>query len=140
MAATDFGTLFLDASLRIKRFTDRVTGLFSVTPADEGRPITDFSHQLEYTDLIKDARTVLADLAQIRREVRSDADRWFEVCLRRYCSVDGRIDGVVITLADITERKRVEQYQQLLVAELDHRVKNVLAEVAVVAASTSQGS
>src|SRR5215510_9669278 len=82
-AVTDFGTLFLDASLRIKRFTHRVTELFSITPADEGRPITDIAHQLEYADAIKDARTVLADLAPIRREVQSDADRWFEVCLRR---------------------------------------------------------
>jgi PAS domain S-box-containing protein len=39
-----------------------------------------------------------------------------------------------------TERKQIEQHQELLVAELDHRVKNVLAQVAVVAASTRQGS
>lgn len=37
---------------------------------------------------------------------------------------------------DITERKRAEEYQALLVAELDHRVKNILAQVAVVASST----
>jgi PAS domain S-box-containing protein len=43
-------------------------------------------------------------------------------------------------LRDITERKRVEEHQRLLLSELDHRVKNVLAEVAVVAASTRQGS
>ena len=41
IAATDFGTLFLDSGLRIKRFTERITELFSVTQADEGRPITD---------------------------------------------------------------------------------------------------
>jgi two-component sensor histidine kinase len=39
-----------------------------------------------------------------------------------------------------TERKQIEQHQELLVAELDHRVKNVLAQVAVVAASSRQGS
>jgi PAS domain S-box-containing protein len=41
---------------------------------------------------------------------------------------------------DITERKRAEEHQELLVAELDHRVKNILAQVAVVAASTRHGS
>jgi PAS domain S-box-containing protein len=41
---------------------------------------------------------------------------------------------------DITVRKQVEQHQELLVAELDHRVKNILAQVAVVAMSTRQGS
>jgi PAS domain S-box-containing protein len=50
-------------------------------------------------------------------------------------------------LRDITERKqieierkRIERHQELLVAELDHRVKNILAQVAVVAVSTRQGS
>src|SRR5262245_36993885 len=109
MAATDFGTLFLDANLRIKRFTDRVTDLFSITPADEGRPITDFAHQLEYADMIKDARAVLADLAPIRREIRSSADRWFDVRMRPYRTVDDKIDGVVITFVDISDRRQIEE-------------------------------
>jgi PAS domain S-box-containing protein len=41
---------------------------------------------------------------------------------------------------DITERKQIERHQELLVAELDHRVKNILAQVAMVAVSTRQGS
>jgi len=109
MAATDFGTLFLDANLRIKRFTDRVTDLFSVTSADEGRPITDFAHQLEYAHLIKDARAVLADLAPIRREVHSRNDRWYDVRLRPYRTVDDKIDGVVITFVDISDRRQIEE-------------------------------
>ena len=109
MAATDFGTLFLDSTLRIKRFTDQVTELFSVTPSDEGRPITDFAHQLEYDDLVKDARAVLADLAPIRREIRSRTGRWYDVRLRPYRTVDDKIDGVVITFVDVTERLHVEE-------------------------------
>jgi two-component system CheB/CheR fusion protein len=108
MAATDIGTLFLDARLRIKRYTERVTDLFSLTPADEGRPITDFAHQLEYDDLIKDARAVLSDLVPIRREIRTRSSRWYEVRLRPYRTVDDKIDGVVITFLDITERRQVE--------------------------------
>jgi two-component system, chemotaxis family, CheB/CheR fusion protein len=109
VAATDIGTLFLDSGLRIKRFTDRVTELFSITQTDEGRPITDFAHQLEYHDLIKDARSVLADLAPIRREVPSRHGRWFDMRLRPYRTVDDKIDGVVITFVDISERHIVEQ-------------------------------
>jgi PAS domain S-box-containing protein len=48
-----------------------------------------------------------------------------------------RLSGLGV---DITEPKQAEIRQGLLVAELDHRVKNVLAQVAVVAASTRQGS
>ncbi|AMN42287.1 Chemotaxis protein methyltransferase CheR [Rhodoplanes sp. Z2-YC6860] len=109
MAATDFGTLFLDAGLRIKRFTDRVTELFSITPVDEGRPITDFAHQLEYDGLIKDARAVLADLAPIRREVKSRTGKWYDMRLRPYRTVEDKIDGVVITFVDVSDRRQVEE-------------------------------
>jgi two-component system CheB/CheR fusion protein len=104
VAATEIGTLFLDSRLRIKRFTDRVTDLFRITLSDEGRPITDFAHQLEYEDLVKDARAVLADLTPIRREIRSRNGRWYDTRLRPYRTVDDKIDGV-----DISERHQVEQ-------------------------------
>ena len=108
MSAADFGTLFLDSSLHIKRFTDRVTELFNIRSADEGRPIADFAHQLEYQDLIEDARAVLLQLAPIRREIRSRKNRWYDVCVRPYRTADGKIDGVVVTFIDITERRRTE--------------------------------
>ena len=109
VAATDIGTLFLDSGLRIKRFTDRVTELFSITQKDEGRPITDFAHRLEDEDLLKDARAVLADLAPIRREIRSRAGRWYDMRVRPYRTVDDKIDGVVITFVDVSERHQVEE-------------------------------
>src|SRR5262245_15472553 len=109
MAATDFGTLFLDSSLRIKRFTERATELFSITPTDEGRPITDFAHQLQYDDLVKDARAVLADLAPIRREVPSRNGKWYDMRLRPYRTVEDKIDGVVITFVDVSDRRKIEE-------------------------------
>jgi two-component system CheB/CheR fusion protein len=109
VSATDIGTLFLDSGLRIKRFTDRVTELFSITVADEGRPITDFAHQLDYQDLIKDARNVLTNLSAVRREVRSRAGRWYDMRVRPYRTVDDKIDGVVITFVDTTERRQVDE-------------------------------
>jgi len=113
IAATDIGTLFLDPSLRIKRFTDRVTELFSIAITDEGRSITDFAHQLEYQDLVKDARAVLANLAPVRREVRSRAGRWYDMRMGPYRTVDDKIDGVVITFVDSTERRHVDEALRL---------------------------
>lgn len=109
MAATDFGTLFLDSSLRIKRFTQQVTELFSITPSDEGRPISDFAHRLEYESLVGDARKVLANLTPIGHEIRSRDDRWYDVRLRPYRTVDDKIDGVVLTFVDMTDRRQTEE-------------------------------
>jgi two-component system CheB/CheR fusion protein len=104
MAATDIGTLFLDSSLRIKRFTLRLMDLFNITASDEGRPITDFTHQLNYDALADDIRTVLRNLATIEREIQSRNGDWFLVRIRPYRTLDDKIDGIVATFVDITER------------------------------------
>ncbi|HXW72025.1 MAG TPA: chemotaxis protein CheB [Methylocella sp.] len=127
MAATDFGTLFLDPSLRIKRFTDPVTELFRITPSDEGRPVGDFAHRLDYPDLGADAQAVLSRLTPIKRDIRSHDDRWYEVRLAPYRTVDDKIDGIVITFVDITERRRTEETLRSREAEL--RQQNRLIEL-----------
>jgi PAS domain S-box-containing protein len=47
-----------------------------------------------------------------------------------------RVQGMGL---DITEHKRAEEHQKVLMAELDHRVKNVLARVIAAAECTRQG-
>jgi two-component sensor histidine kinase len=42
---------------------------------------------------------------------------------------DGEVGGIFIQGHDVTDRKRFERHQQLLVGELNHRVKNTLAIV-----------
>ncbi len=109
MAATDFGTLFLDSSLRIKRFTERVADLFSIKKTDEGRPITDFAHQLECGDLLEDVRAVLTERAPIRREIRSHNGRWYDVRVRPYLTTEDKSDGAVLTFVDISDRHQAEE-------------------------------
>jgi two-component sensor histidine kinase len=69
-----------------------------------------------------------------RREV------WLEEASRAEFDSAGRPTLLKGLTLDITERKRAAQHQELLLSELDHRVKNVLARVAVVAKYTRQGS
>ena len=109
MAATDFGTLFLDPMLRIKRFTPRLVDLFNVTESDEGRPITDFTHSLDFDDMAEQARKVIKDLIPIEREVPGRTGGWYLVRMRPYRTIEDKIDGVVATFIDITERRRAEE-------------------------------
>jgi PAS domain S-box-containing protein len=62
--------------------------------------------------------------------------RWVESrCFITYDG-EGRPERVVGVSIDITERKRVEEQQRILVSELDHRVKNVLATVSAIVTQT----
>ncbi len=109
MAATDIGTLFLDRGLRIRRFTPQLAELFNVTENDRGRPISDFTHRLDYPEFETDALGVLETLVPVEREIRTGDGRWFLSRLRPYRTDEDRIDGVVITFVDFTERKHTEE-------------------------------
>jgi PAS domain S-box-containing protein len=66
--------------------------------------------------------------------------RWVETRCFLSFSGGGHPHRVVGVSIDITERKRVEEQQRTLLAELDHRVKNALATVSAVVSNTWQGS
>jgi two-component sensor histidine kinase len=59
---------------------------------------------------------------------------------RAYALFAGSSLLVVLLTETLLLHRRYAQHQQLLIAELDHRVKNILAQVAGVAASTREGS
>ena len=75
------------------------------------------------------------------RYIRPDGrEVWLEEVSSAEFNAAGRLIRLKGLTLDITARKRSEERQDLLIAELDHRVKNVLARVAVVAMYTRQGS
>jgi len=147
IAATDIGTLFLDSSLRIKRFTERVTDLFSLTQTDEGRPITDFAHRLEYDNLVKDARAVLADLTPLRRESAAATAAGTTCGYAPIAPETTRSTASSSHSVDISERHVAEAAvlagegrQRLLLSELTHRVRNSLAVIQAIARHTLRGT
>ncbi|ASY66611.1 Chemotaxis protein methyltransferase CheR (plasmid) [Sinorhizobium sojae CCBAU 05684] len=125
MAATDVAMLFLNQSLQIKRFTPRLMEIFNVTPNDEGRPITDFTHQLDCPNFVDDARTVLKGLAPVEHEIESRNGRWYLVRMRPYRTIDHKIDGVVATFVDVTDRRRAEEIARESKQRLDQEMRLV---------------
>ncbi len=106
--STDIATLFLDKDLNVRRFTPQATKIIKLIPGDAGRPITDLASALQYPDLAADAREVLRKLSSAEKPISARDGRWFTVRIMPYRTMDDRIDGVVITFADITESKTLE--------------------------------
>ena len=66
--------------------------------------------------------------------------RWIEARCFFSFGRDGHPERMVGVNIDVTGRRRAEEHQRMLVAELDHRVKNVLATVSAVASRTQDAS
>jgi two-component sensor histidine kinase len=63
-------------------------------------------------------------------------DRYFLLSAGPLSDKSNACIGCILTLTEITDRKRTETQQNMLVAELNHRVKNILAIVQSVAWQT----
>jgi len=106
--STDIATLFLDTHLHVRRFTTQATKIIKLIPSDIGRPITDLASDLIYPDLVDDAQQVLRKLGFAEKPVKTRDGRWIAARIMPYRTLDDRIDGVVITFADITVAKKLE--------------------------------
>lgn len=115
--STSVATLFLDNKSHIRRFTPTITEIFNVREGDEGRLFSDFSSRLAGSALTDDIATVLRDLGSLQREVETDdGQATYLLRVKPYRDLNNVIDGVVITLIDISDRKRLERDQAHLAA------------------------
>jgi two-component system, chemotaxis family, CheB/CheR fusion protein len=104
--STQIATLFLDHDLCIKRFSPAAKSVFRIIESDAGRPITDLTAAFTDPELVADAREVLQTLEPRERQVhRADGDLWYIRRVRPYRSLENTIEGVVITLIDVTDLK-----------------------------------
>jgi two-component system CheB/CheR fusion protein len=106
--STEIATVFLDNGMRVRRFTIQAKSIFKLIPGDVGRPITDLASSLLYPELAVDAQEVLRTLAISEKSVGTADGRWFTARIMPYRTLDNRIDGVVITFANITTAKKLE--------------------------------
>lgn len=106
------GIIFLDEHLIIRRFTSEATRVWRLVPTDVGRPLADIKSDLEGDELQTDTQNVLDSLTPRECEVRTTGGVWFLARIQPYRTMDNVIEGVVLTLTDITQCKRTEKEAQ----------------------------
>lgn len=130
LESTQIATVFLDNDLRVMNFTPAITQVLHLVETDVGRPIAHIKARIPIEDLYDDVRKVLRTLASAERELTApDSGTRYIVRILPYRSIDNFIAGVVITFIDVTAITRAEERQRLLLAELQHRVRNTLGVV-----------
>jgi two-component system CheB/CheR fusion protein len=107
LSSTEVGTIFLDKELKIRKFTPQVAETFDLVPHDIGRSIETFAHQMDHPELVDDLRRVLESGQPIERELAQHGGKYFFLRILPY-RVKGTVDGVVLTLIDVSGLKTAE--------------------------------
>jgi two-component system, chemotaxis family, CheB/CheR fusion protein len=103
--STDVAIILLNTDLTIRFFTPATRLLFNVIPEDTGRTLTDLGSLASEAALVSDARKVLQSLEPIEREIEALSGAWYVRRILPYRPEGQRIEGIVITFADITHQK-----------------------------------
>ncbi len=122
LGQADVAVVFLDRSLRIRRFTPAATRYISLIPADVGRPVTDVALRINDPGLFAEADQVLDRLVPSEREVVAEDGQWCSRRLAPYRTNDNRIEGLVLTFTNVTRIKEAAEQADRLAARLEHEV------------------
>lgn len=126
------GALRLDAQLNLRWFTPAAAAAMRLRSDDIGRPLGGPAPGGE--PLANKARSVLANLQVVPDEFQAQDGRWF---LRRILPLrpaDGRLDGVIITLMDITA---IKLSAEAALAESEARLEERTRELGMLAGALS---
>ena len=98
--------IIVDNALRVRRVTAPGEKIFNLIATDVGRPLSNIKPNLDIPDLAALIRKVIETLSPREREVRDSDNRWHQLRIRPYRTLDNKIDGAVITLVEIDQIKR----------------------------------
>lgn len=116
-----------------------MTAIYKLIPTDRGRSLADIVCLIHDDTLADDVHKVVATSTPIERQVvRRDGLAHYLMRIVPYQTMYDKVNGAIITFLDVTDMVHAEERQRLLVAELNHRVKNILSVVASMASQMAR--
>lgn len=102
VAVSGIGMVMLNNDLTLRRFTFSAQKMFGLIPADVGRPFRNIKPSIDIPDISPMIDKVMAELSSTERDVQDRTGTWFRLRVSPYRAVDHRVDGVVITLLEVS--------------------------------------
>jgi len=149
--ALPIGIYLCDRLGRVTQYNRKAAELWGCSPQCAHAPLFSGAHKLFRLDgaAMPLSETPVAEALRTGRPVRDreylierpDGSRAF-MCANAepLFDDDGEVAGAVNCIQDISERKAAERRQQVLIDELNHRVRNTLATVQSLIAQSARGS
>jgi two-component system CheB/CheR fusion protein len=115
MASSLLVAVFLDESMRLRKFTSNAKNLFNVIEYDVGRPFEHISYRLKTTQLIPWAEEVIKSGREKVAQVQSTDGDWYDLRIRPYMLSHEARSGVLIVLHEINALKESQDELELMV-------------------------
>lgn len=111
MNNVEIATIFLDDQLRVLRFTPQARIVANLIDTDVGRPLADMATNLDYPNLLTDARSVMETLKPVEKRAAGPGGAWYAVRIRAYRKAQNAVEGLVINFIDITQSVRANRIE-----------------------------
>lgn len=110
--------LFVDANLRLRKFTPPAMKQFKLRDEYIGKPLADIADTFRYPTIIENIESVIQDGEILEKEIQTTDRHWYQMNIIPYkIKSKGTTNGVIITFVDITPRIRDLKEQEKMIAE-----------------------
>lgn len=103
------GSVFLDIDFNIRDFTPAIRDEIHLRDNDKGRPFEEIRHHLQIDNIHSHLQKVITEMKLNDIEVQSENGKTYILRITPFLLSDNRVDGVVLTLINITDRKKMEK-------------------------------
>ena len=113
---SELAVLFLDNDLTIRRFNDTFTRYVNLKPEDYGRPLSTFNSRFvpeAHAKFLEDVIRVHRSGEEIRRELALVDGSAAQMRLGPFKVAGGDMDGIAISIIDVTEAKALQKEIQI---------------------------
>jgi two-component system phosphate regulon sensor histidine kinase PhoR len=131
--------LFVDADLKLRKFTPPAMKQFTLSGSDIGRSIYDIKENFRYPTITENIRQVIDSNEILEKEIQTTDFRWYQMNIIPYVKLnDNKADGVIITFVEITQRvenleelEHVITHHEILIDTIAHDIKTPLTNLLV---------
>lgn len=124
--------LFVDAQLRLRKFTPPAMKQFKLRSEFVGRPLAEVAENFRFPTFIENIESVIESGEILEKEIQTTDMHWYQMNILPYkINSKNTTNGVIVTFVDITPRIRDLKEQERMIAEhellldtIAHDIKN----------------
>ena len=129
--------LFVDAELRLQKFTQPAMKQFNLSAKDIGKLINDIKDNIRYPTIVEDIKQVIKSKDYLEKDIQTTDLRWYQMNIIPYIKQeDNTANGVIITFVETTTRINGLKEQEKLISEheilldtISHDIKSPLTSL-----------